>query len=221
MHCFIFSFLCPGFICRFSPSWVHLWYHFIFPRRALARYFRGGWLQQPGMPSTQSWTMAAIAQAPSKRHRKQQAYHIQGTTATLFWTPKRGPTNVVFLVVPAFRFSTRRRVQAPWSKQASVTFFDAAVLRQLDTQPPSQRELFVKMRSCLQESAWRPNKKDTGTGKHAEAHCVTCWRKPSLESAPAPKTPLSFPPKWRFVTCRMSLMDFWPQSGCGTQNHSD
>ena len=45
------------------------------------------------------------------------------------WTPKRGPTNVVFptfLGVSACAFNALRRGQACWSKRSRVTFFDDA-----------------------------------------------------------------------------------------------
>ena len=57
------------------------------------------------------------------------------------WTPKRGPTNVVFptfLGVSACVFNALRRGQACWSKRSRVTFFDDAP-SEATCAPPSQR----------------------------------------------------------------------------------
>ena len=58
------------------------------------------------------------------------------------WTPKRGPTNVVFfptfLGVSACAFNALRRGQACWSKRSRVTFFDDAP-SEATCAPPSQR----------------------------------------------------------------------------------
>ena len=65
------------------------------------------------------------------------------------WTPKRGPTNVVFptfLGVSACAFNGLRRGQACWSKRSRVTFFDDAP-SETTCAPPSQRAQFARV--CL------------------------------------------------------------------------
>ena len=85
------------------------------------------------------------------------------------WTPKRGPTNVVFptfLGVSACAFNALRRGQACWSKRSRVTFFDDAP-SEATCAPPSQRAQFARV--CL-AAAIRAmaDRRITGTAKHAD-----------------------------------------------------